>query len=356
MCEMKTRIGIYMLLLAGMVACSDERMPEETQPSPIRLSVVSDKEVSGRAYLYGDDLQKEKEFGLNAYLIDGNDTPYLENTWVYYFNGWYFRDQTYQGKLLDYYWPNDHRVNFVAYMPYDLNESVVTDFDFTNAGGVTFDCTLPDTSGNDRTIDDTKGNNRTIKHEFVYAYRHDCQKGETDKDPVKLRFVHPFAAIKFKLSQSHRNLTIHSITLSGVHNSGTYTNGADTYDNYKTDQSALTYASWNASTSGNLTVNYEKTVPEDINYYSLIGGPYLVIPQSLEDVKLSVNYSWDTATKQNTAETAIATTEIPAWQPGMIYTYTLNLGDNKEEILFQATVEPWTKGEDEGYENQYDVK
>ena len=354
---MDTRLGIYALMLTVTVSCTDERMIEETQSSPIRLSVVSDREVS-RAYLYEDDLKNEQEFGFDAYLMDGDNTSYLENAWVYYFNGWYFRDKTYQGKLLDYYWPNDHRVNFVAYMPYDLNKSVVAGFDFTNESGVTFDCTLPGTSGNDRTIDDTKYNARTVKHEFVYAYRHDCQKGETDKDPVKLRFVHPFAAIKFKLSQSHRNLTIHSITLNSVYNTGTYTNGADTYDSYKTGQYTLTHEYWSTDNiePGTLKVDYDKTVPTEINYYSLIGGPYLVIPQSLENVTLSVNYSWDTADGEDTTPATIATTDIPAWQPGMIYTYTLNLGDNKEEILFKATVEPWTKGEDEGYENQYEVK
>ena len=82
----------------------------------------------------------------------------------------------------------------------------------------------------------------------------------------------------------------------------------------------------------------------------------MVIPQALTNVKLSVNYSWDIISEKNTNPISIVTSEIPAWQPGMVYTYTLNLGDNKEEILFKATVEPWTKGEDEGYENQYDVK
>ena len=361
---MNARLGVYVLMLTALASCSDDRMVVEgSQPSPIRLSVISDKVVS-RAYLYDDDLKNEQEFGLDAYLIDGKNTSYLDNAWVYYFNGWYFRDKTYQGKLLDYYWPNDHRVNFVAYMPYDLNKSVIADFDFTNESGVSFDCTLSGTSGSDRIIDDTKDNQRTVKHEFVYAYRHDCQKGEADKDPVKLRFVHPFAAVKFRLSQSHRNLTIHYITLSGVYNSGIYTNGEDTYDNYKTGQSTLTYKYWNTDNvePGTLKVDYDKTVPTEINYYSLIGGPYLVIPQSLEDVKLSVCYSWnkgnvnENINHETTTPISISTSDVPAWHPGMIYTYTLNLGDNKEEILFKAMVEPWAKGEDEGYENQYEVK
>ena len=359
---MRTEFGIYILLLMMLSACTERQMPEGESLSPIRLSVVADGEVTSRAYLYDgtDGMVAEKQFALNAYLIDGSDTPYITNAWVYYEEGWRFRDETYQGKLLDYYWPNDHRVNFLAYMPYDWNKSVVNknDLSFTNSGGVSFGCTLPGTTGNNRTIDDTKDNDREIKHEFVYAYRHDCQKGETDKDPVKLRFVHPFAAIKFELMQSHRNLTVHSITLSGVHNSSTYTHAEDTYDKYKENQNTLTHAAWDmqGKTAGNVTVNYEKTVPTDINYYSLIGGPYLVIPQSLTGVTLTVKYSWDTVNQGTSTPRNIATAEITSWEPGMLYTYTLDLGDNKEEILFQASVEAWTKGEDEGYENHIEVK
>lgn len=361
---MKTRTLIYTLLVVVMAACSEERMPENEGLSPIRLSVVSSEGKSSRANLYEgtNSIVAEGEFALDAYLMDGSDTPYLENTWVYYFGDWRFRDKTYTGKLLDYYWPNDHRVNFLAYMPYDLSKTFVKreDITFTNDGGISFDCILPGTTGNDRVINDKDEIERAAEngiHEFVYALRKDCQKGETGKDPVKLHFVHPFAAIKFRLSQSHRDLTIHSITLNSVFNTATYTNGNDTYDKYLENQSALEYNAWKPTASGGtFTVNYEKNVPQDINYFSLIGGPYLVIPQALTSVTLSVNYSWDTTKKGNTTAVNIATTKIPAWQPGMIYTYTLDLGDNKEEILFKATVEPWTKGEDDGYENEYEVK
>lgn len=359
---MGTRTLIYTLLLTVVVACSEEQLPGNEGISPIRLSVVSSGAMSSRAHLYEgtSDIVAEKQFALDAFLIDGNNTRYLENTWVYYFDAWRFRDKTYQGKLLDYYWPNDHRVNFLAYMPYDLDKTFITGsgISFTDEAGVRIDCSLPGTSGNKRVVNDTNETERAAEngiHEFVYALRKNCWKGEKDKDPVNLHFVHPFAAIRFRLSQSHRDLTIHSITLNGVYNKGTYTNEDDTYDNYLSNQSGLTYEKWQTGDAGSLTLNYEKKVPHDINYYSLIGGPYLVIPQALDNVTLSVNYSWNTTSKGNTAAVKLATIEIPVWYPGMIYTYTLDLGDNKEEILFKATVEPWTKGEDEGYEHEYEV-
>lgn len=367
--EMGTRTGIiYAVLLAVMSGCVDEqRMPEAVQPWPIRLSVVSGDAISSRAHLYEDidAMKAEASFGLDAYLEDGSNSLYLDSVWVIHNQGWYFRDRE-QERLLDYYWPNDHLTNFVAFMPYDLSKSVMKDSEikFVN-DEVTFRCTLPGTTGVDRVIGDKNEEQRKAEHaihELVYACRKDCRKGEGNTDAVKLRFVHPFAAVKFNLSQSHRNLAIHSIILSGVHNTGTYANGNDTYDTYSTNQDALQYDTWNFDgyTSGNFTVNYEKTVPEDINYYSLIGGPYVVIPQDLSNITLSVNYTWDKGGDEKVSGTTppvnLEQGDITAWQPGKIYTYTLDMGDNKEEILFRATVEEWTKGEDEGYENEFEVK
>lgn len=354
---MRTRILLYTLLAIFMISCANEGMPDESR-LPIRLSVVANGTVESRAHLYKgtDGIVAEKEFALNAYLINNQNTPYLTKTWVQYVEDvWRFGDKAHVGRLLDYYWPNDHKVNFVAYMPYDMDKSVVEQISFANDGGISFDCSLPGTTedGN-RTINDTNEEQRSVEnscHEFVYAYRHEAPKGS----PVNLRFVHPFAAIKFNLSQSHRDLTIHSITLSGVCNTGTYTNANDTYVVYKENQSSLTYDFWYVDTPGNFTLNYEKKVPEDINYYTLIGGPYLVIPQELSRIKLRLNYTWGDKVNINTPEVSIVKDAITNWQPGKVYIYTLDLGDNKEEMLFKATVEEWEKGEDEGYEHEFEL-
>ena len=160
--------------------------------------------------------------------------------------------------------------------------------------------------------------------------------------------------IKFRLAQSHRDLTIHSITL---HNLGFKGSFACTDDTYETEtQVYLTNGNWTNLKKSDYTIQFDKTVPKDINYTSQIGGPYMVIPQNLSDVTLSINYTWDTANKQQTTPVHISSDEIvPAWLPGKIYTYYLNLGDNKEEVLFMVTVENWVKGEDNDYENNYEV-
>ena len=107
--------------------------------------------------------------------------------------------------------------------------------------------------------------------------------------------------------------------------------------------------------SGEMQINLSKIVPDDVNYHSAIGGPYLVMPQSLENVQLSVNYSWDKYQDQESAKFSIFTDKVTAWQPGIIYTYYLDLGDNREEILFRVEVEEWIPGEEGEYENSFDV-
>ena len=74
---------------------------------------------------------------------------------------------------------------------------------------------------------------------------------------------------------------------------------------------------------------------------------------------LTVNYTWDDGldtdvtndTKQFSR--SITTTGVTEWIAGKKYTYILDLGDNKEEILFKVIVEPWDV---EGYDHIIDVQ
>lgn len=353
--------AIYIgLLLLGIVSCAKEAVNDGCAISdkPIEIE-VTDPSTSTRVDTLNsyDDILAEDGFTLDAYL-DSNDRPYFSDSWVYFFNGnWRFRDVVNTGNLIDFYWPNDDNVNFIAFIPRDDTNSPVKrqNIRYSAREGMVFNCALPSVI-NDRT--DAEREMENLKSEFVYA---SCLDKGKDDGSVKLHFVHPFAVVNFRLYQSHRDLTLHSITISCLSNSGTYRNTNDTYETYPNGQDALTYAHWSsASSNDSVTINLEKSVPEDINYTSHIGGPYLVIPQVLsdgaKDVKLSVNYSWDTNIGVNSTPKSISTVSVPAWQPGKRYTYFLDLGDNKEEIIFKVLVEAWEKGEDDDYENNYDVK
>lgn len=362
--KMGMRLFKYILIIAPLLlsACSnDEQQAASLTDKSIKIELSGGERNISRAYLInGNDAIYDKgEFTLDAYNNKDNSI-YINEGWIYLFNGnWRFRDVVNQGNLIDFYWPNDNDVNFLAYLPHDLSKSVVKreDITYDTNEGVKFSAEMP-TVIDYATKADTIAENLT-RQEFIYACRLN-QNYESDEGHVKLRFVHPFAVINFHLLQAHRDLTINSITLHNVDNRGLFTCIQDTYEYYKQGnegQEYLTHDNWDTENPSTFAVNLNKTVPEDgINYESHLGGPFMVIPQNLDGITLSVNYSWDTKENEETNKVYIKTEGIPYWEPGKRYTYLLNLGDNLEEILFKVIVEPWDAIEDDGYENKYDVK
>ena len=348
---MDRRLLYIICVVLSFVACTRDGVMSDKDKIIIDVQGVRAQAKAGLIENV-DDMVAEEEFTINSYLTDGVDTRYMKNVWVYYFNGvWRFRDIVNQGNLIDYYWPNDRNLNFVAYMPRDLSKTVVSDtISFSSSRGVSINCTLPDVV-NDITDEDSI--RLVSQREFIYAYRKNLGN---DNGVVSLKFIHPFSAVKFKLKQSHRDLRINYIMLQNVCNSATYVNDNDTYIAYPTDQDNLTYEKWTPSAApSTMTININKIVPGDINFDRDIGTYHMMIPQVLTSVKLVVNYTWDGVTQSSPA-VAISTPAVNAWQPGMKYVYSLNLGDNKEEILFKVEIEEWEKGEDDGYENDYNVQ
>ena len=123
-----------------------------------------------------------------------------------------------------------------------------------------------------------------------------------------------------------------------------------------------TQISWTGTGSTNsFTIPVGKTIPDQINFGAKIGGPYLVMPQSLASATITINYLWnnkktyddensndedynsqnkeDEMNKNNIYQ--ITRPLTGEWLAGNKYNYVLNLGDNKEEILFKVEVEPW---------------
>lgn len=365
---MKRRLIYLGVILLVAISCTKNEDVPAIDKREIQVEVVGMQSQQTRALLlnYPSHIENEGEFALNAHLKDGNN--YFTNAWVYYYTPdnevaqWRFRDVENQSNLINFYWPDDSNVNFVAYMPRNINTSNcacnVENISYDNTYGVTFDATLPHII-NDITEENHKTENN--KREFVYAARLNQSK---DGGDVKLRFVHPFAAIKFSLVQSHRNLTINAIEFNGIKMAGKFSSKQDTYaplENNNTGQEYLTYNNWNTvSNTNKFTINLNKTIPNDISYGQQIGGPYLIMPQSLDGVTISIKYTWEdggvTEVKTSSPK-SIKLENVPVWNPGNIYTYYLDLGNNKEEILLKVVkVEPWTNGEDDNYENNYDVK
>lgn len=356
----KIACAAFLLLLAG---CSGQDMPtvdKEDEPQ------VSDKEIAldiegwkpldeSRATIYEDEGDFKSEangggnFTLYAYMKESAET-FIGGARVNYqasSGRWRFYSHP---NYIEYYWPQSGTVDFFASMPWqgsDRNKNI-TDYSYSKDTGLSLSCQMQSEITN---LEDPTG------QETIIAYT----TGKSKKDgSVNMHFVHPFAAVYFKLKQAHRDLTINWIRFDKVH-----LQGKTTLDATTNGETKIEWTIPSGNTTGTFKININKTIPTDINFNGEVGGPYLVMPQSFgkgtdattDDVTITINYTWDDkdANTENTQSftRSITTSNITSWIAGNKYTYILDLGDNKEEILFKVYVEPWTSHD---YKNIVDVE
>ena len=283
------------------------------------------------------------EFNVNAYY-DGTELKCISNGRVWYREGdknWINLDENNQ--ITDYYWPNVGALNFFAYMPstkfmaeHTDKETYVTVGGYTHANGQQFSCSLPNSNADYDNM-----------QEFIYAY---TPGEEKQAEKVKLTFVHPFALVCFQLGTGSYRMTVNSITFGNIYQNGTFSTGQT--------GTAGGIGTWTPTGTGNTyTATINKRIPVDVNYNTIFGGPFIVMPQDLKSVSLAMNFQRadvesGSGIEEKTVE-SLATIDIPKWEPGKRYTYTLMHGDNNEEIYFNVKVVDWDVVD---YRNKIDVE
>jgi hypothetical protein len=341
-----TRAFLTLLLLHS---CQEEIALDESNQISFTTSVQDQTSIS-RATIFEnqDDILNYAEDGkgggnltMHAYVSNTGTERFKSRAW-YFNNVWRFYDAS-SNKFYNHYWPN-YSMDFFAYMPWD-GSGRLKNIEVGNhvAGkGLTINCTMQDTTAdNNNETDDLLD---PLGQETIIAYTPNKHKKK-----VELNFVHPFAAVSFELKQAHRNLTINWIRFNNVYLTGTTTL------KYATNNS--TQISWTGTGStSSFTIPVGKTIPTDINFGAKIGGPYLVMPQSFgkgtyseeDDITITINYTWDDdgnnifeADDTKDLVSSITVNGVDKWESGKKYNYVLDLGDNKEEILFKVLVEPW---------------
>ena len=355
----------YLLIALLLAACNKEPMPIIPSSVPICFDVSHEgMKGSTRAHIFGDDGNEEVKdlvntaegggsFMLSAYFATGNDesdapaAPYLDRTRVRYFeerDTWqFFRGPDLTGEYYTMYWPKNDALNFFAYMPYNYTEYntddyKITDVAYTVADGVSFRCQLPTACSDGEAV-----------QEFVYAHVPD-QTGGT----VPVKFVHPFAVVYFQLELGSYRLDITDIKFSNTALAGTFRSSADT------NSEPLTTAShWTADgqSGEEITFNIGKKIPNDNSFDTPFAGPFLVMPQAIGDIRMSItserigdipngdidsNPDGDnTPRTYNIKDIPVATTGVTTWEPGKRYIYNMKIGDGDKEIRLDVKVEPW---------------
>lgn len=319
------------------------------------------------------------EFTVDAYY-DGTALRYIGDGRVWYrgneevekktgVKDWINMDES--GASTDYYWPNVGALNFFAYMPSKKfmedpknagKKTYVTLSGYTDDDGQQFSCDLPATNADDANA-----------IEFIYAYtpNQTFANAVAGSDGVKrtpLKFVHPFSLVCFRLGSGSIRMTVKSITLGNLHLKGTFSTG-------QTSTADGDIGSWQPTGSAETyKATIDKRIPNEVNYNTVFGGPYVMMPQDLASVSLTLEFQredmdsestdvdsgstgTDSGSTDGTTETktleSLKTDGIPKWEPGKRYTYTLMHGDNNEEIYFNVLVEDW---EYVGHRNEIDVE
>lgn len=320
---------IFFLLAAALLAVGCHRTDPDPGPGDeICLSVSTSQSKETKVVTIDNNEELTiRDIRVDAYFHGTTNSLFSNALLRYraYTSRWEFYS-TSASDWTHFYWPIEGSVHatagtvssidFVGYVPYTPPTEITINA-YSASNGPSFSAALPYTSGTPNTFTET---DQAPIREFMYAYATDQTKG-SGSGTVNLVFQHAFALVNIYLKSAKRGTVINSIQLSGINTSGTF----------------VYISGWGSlGTEATLSKTVGKTIPNQLNFNSLIGGPYMVIPQTLSGSNnLIVNQTYNASTGD------ISGTINETWAPGYIYNYYLDLGEDEGRILVDVVVEAW---------------
>lgn len=281
---------------------------------------------AGRATTFDNvtALQTEGSFTCEAYEAN-TTTPFIEPTavkWNSTSSKWEF--------VGGHYWKYATGLDFFAYMP-ATKPSYIGEITYNTARQPQF------------TVENLPSDQSDTK-EFVCALTTDRNKVNSGESGVKMKFYHPFARLKFELnSQSGSNVTINSVTLSGLATSGTCTfNGTNSTNIDEYGVCNFFYHSVN-SPSGIMPVWSSPSGSGNLVATAINGTtPYLVIPNTyaVGAITITVNATW-TGISSTTVNKTATNKNTLTWEPGYSYLFTLKLSGDILKVDINKFTEQW---------------
>lgn len=225
------------------------------------------------------------------------------------------------------YWPED-ALNFFAYAPYSVNDKQVFPDGISinnQQKTIDFSYTVPTT---------TDKRDAEAQPDVMFATT-TCGRAETtgENGTVPLTFSHALAAVKF-VANDIAGSTINSITLKGLHGSGTCIYSADAEDSkYKwscTDDKNNTYTQ-----TFDVKVENQQQGEQPITDKNP-STTFMMLPQELNDATIEVNLTTKDG-KQHTLVGKLASNNLTAWEAGKIYTYKISSESINWTYVFEVT-------------------
>lgn len=225
------------------------------------------------------------------------------------------------------YWPED-ALNFFAYAPYSVNDKQVFPDGISinnQQKTIDFSYTVPTT---------TDKRDAEAQPDVMFATT-TCGRAETtgENGTVPLTFSHALAAVKF-VANDIAGSTINSITLKGLHGSGTCIYSADAEDSkYKwscTDDKNNTYTQ-----TFDVKVEDQQQGEQPITDKNP-STTFMMLPQELNDATIEVNLTTKDGL-QHTLAGKLASNNLTAWEAGKIYTYKISSESINWTYVFEVT-------------------
>ena len=225
------------------------------------------------------------------------------------------------------YWPED-ALNFFAYAPYSVNDKQVFPDGISinnQQKTIDFSYTVPTT---------TDKRDAEAQPDVMFATT-TCGRAETtgENGTVPLTFSHALAAVKF-VANDIAGSTINSITLKGLHGSGTCIYSADAEDSkYKwscTDDKNNTYTQ-----TFDVKVEDQQQGEQPITDKNP-STTFMMLPQELNDATIEVNLTTKDD-QQHTLAGKLASNNLTAWEAGKIYTYKISSESINWTYEFEVT-------------------
>lgn len=256
-----------------------------------------------------------KDFGVTAYT-QTDQKLYMANEKVSTENGGAWSPD---GGVR--YWPEDDaKLDFYAHAPYEFSGS---DNISISGNTMSFSYVVPTNNGEDA----------VAQPDIMLAYAA-CSRSTTNQNGnVPLTFSHALAAVKF-VANDIAGSTINSITLKGLHGSGTCIYSADAEDSkYKwscTDDKNNTYTQ-----TFDVKVEDQQQGEQPITDKNP-STTFMMLPQELNDATIEVNLTTKDGL-QHTLVGKLASNNLTAWEAGKIYTYKISSESINWTYVFEVT-------------------
>lgn len=224
-----------------------------------------------------------------------------------------------------YYWPDEEQLRFHAFAPYKaagLLEGLRQ-----SDGVIEFDYKVP--------VSDN-GADAEVQPDLMFASS-ECRKSTSVSGKAPLNFRHALSAIKFAV-RDVANGEIVSISLNGVYSDGHCVYTADDSGDGPFEWTDLSGASSFTQKFNFKTVDVYPSAPQEtVINSSMPEKTFMLIPQEIP-VSATIGVVFrNTDGSERTLSAPLACEEIPEWEPGKEYVYTLSTSSFNWTYVFDVT-------------------